>query len=410
MAGRTPPPHKATTAHLQALYPLVGGRPLQAPGVYLGRDLHGGPFCFDPWELYAAGVLTNPNLVVAGQIGKGKSTFVKTFVWRQLLFGRQAWVVDPKGEYGPLAEAAGSVPVRLRPGGAVRLNPLAGGPGGDTSGSRTELVSSVAASGLGRGLTPAERTALELAVWAAAGERAEPTLPAVVDRLLEPDAASAASVRTDRAGLAADGRTVALELRRLVRGDLAGLFDGPTSPGVRLDGHLVVLDLSALYDSPGLGILMTCAVAWLQAAVRRGDGAKRLVILDEAWAVLHDLGTARWLQASFKLARAHGVANLAVVHRLSDLRAAGSATSQQRLLAEGLLADSETRVVFGQAPSESAAARDLLGLTGTEAALLCHLRRGVALWKVGDRSFLVEHAVAPSEAALVDTDTAMVGS
>ncbi len=378
--------------------------------MYLGRDLHGGPFCFDPWELYAAGVLTNPNLVVAGQIGKGKSTFVKTFVWRQLLFGRQAWVVDPKGEYGPLAEAAGSVPVRLSPGGAVRLNPLAGGPGADTSGSRTELVSSVAASGLGRGLTPAERTALELAVRSAAGEPAEPTLPAVVDRLLEPDAASAASVRTDRAGLAADGRTVALELRRLVRGDLAGLFDGPTSPGVHLDGHLVVLDLSALYDSPALGILMTCAVAWLQAAVRRGDGAKRLVILDEAWAVLHDLGTARWLQASFKLARAHGVANLAVVHRLSDLRAAGSATSQQRLLAEGLLADSETRVVFGQAPSESAAARDLLGLTSTEAALLSHLRRGVALWKVGDRSFLVEHAVAPSEAALVDTDTAMVGS
>lgn len=80
MKPRGVPAHRATTAHLQALYPFVSGRGLGSRGVYLGRDLHGGPFCFDPWELYAAGVLTNPNLVVAGQIGRGKSTFVKTFV------------------------------------------------------------------------------------------------------------------------------------------------------------------------------------------------------------------------------------------------------------------------------------------------------------------------------------------
>lgn len=412
MGRRGVPAHRATTAHLQALYPLVGGRTLGAPGVYIGRDLHGALFCYDPWELYAAGVVTNPNLVVAGQIGRGKSTFVKTYVWRQLLFGRRAWIVDPKGEYGALAAAAGTTPLRLAPGGPIRLNPLGGGvggSGGDAARSRLDLVASIVASGLGRAPTPAERTALELAVRAVLACTAEPTLPAVVEALLAPDAASAASVHTDPAGLAADGRVVALELRRLVRGDLAGLFDGPTSAEVRLDGDLVVLDLSALYDSPALGVLMTCAIAWLQAALRRADGRKRLVVLDEAWAVLSDLSTARWLQASFKLARAYGVANMAVVHRLSDLQAVGAEASEQRRLAEGVLADSETRVVFAQAPSETASARGMLGLTGREADLLSHLPRGVALWKVGDRTFLVEHAVSPAEKSLVDTDAAMVG-
>jgi hypothetical protein len=33
----------------------------------------------------------------------------------------------------------------------------------------------------------------------------------------------------------------------------------------------------------------------------------------------------------------------------------------------------------------------------------------VALWKVGQRSFLVEHRLAQEEAALVDTDAAMGG-
>ena len=113
------------------------------------------------------------------------------------------------------------------------------------------------------------------------------------------------------------------------------------------------------------------------------------------------------MQAGFKLSRAFGVANVAVVHRLSDLHAAGAAGSQQQRLAEGLLADSETRVVFGQPHSEVEAAADLLGLTSTESTLLPQLPRGVALWKVGTRSFLVEHRVGPGERSLVDTDVAM---
>jgi hypothetical protein len=52
---------------------------------------------------------------------------------------------------------------------------------------------------------------------------------------------------------------------------------------------------------------------------------------------------------------------------------------------------------------------ELLGLTSTEAALVTQLRRGMALWKVGRRSFLVEHRLAPSERVLIDTDAAMIG-
>jgi hypothetical protein len=88
-----------------------------------------------------------------------------------------------------------------------------------------------------------------------------------------------------------------------------------------------------------------------------GSATKRLVVLDEAWALLSHLSTARWLQATFKLSRSYGVANVAVVHPLSDLKAAGQEGSEQQRLAEGLLADAETRVVFGQAPGEAERAR-----------------------------------------------------
>jgi hypothetical protein len=58
-----------------------------------------------------------------------------------------------------------------------------------------------------------------------------------------------------------DGRDVALELGRLVHGDLRGTFDGPTTDGLRFDGPLVVFDLSAVYHSPALGVLMARAAA-----------------------------------------------------------------------------------------------------------------------------------------------------
>jgi hypothetical protein len=38
-----------------------------------------------------------------GQIGRNNSVFAKTYRGRRAVFGRRAWVVDPTGEYGPLA-------------------------------------------------------------------------------------------------------------------------------------------------------------------------------------------------------------------------------------------------------------------------------------------------------------------
>jgi len=101
------------------------------------------------------------------------------------------------------------------------------------------------------------------------------------------------------------------------------------------------------------------------------------------------------------------VCNVAVLHRVSDLRSVGASDSEQVALAQGLLADSETRVVYAQSPGEIDDAADLLSLSPTEAELLPQLRRGVALWKVGRRSFLVQHRLSAAERDLTDTDAAM---
>jgi len=98
------------------------------------------------------------------------------------------------------------------------------------------------------------------------------------------------------------------------------------------------------------------------------------------------------------------------MHRLSNLASVGCAASEAIELAKGLLSDSQTRVVYQQACNELENLRELLQLTEREVAAVSGLSPGVALWKVGQRSFVVEHLVSRAERWMVDTDPREAGA
>ncbi len=399
------PAHEATTAQLGAAYPFASALPLKVTRVLIGADLTGGAFAYDPFALYEAGAITNPNMTVLGQIGRGKSALVKSYLCRQAAFGRQIAVLDPKGEYGPLAEALGTAPVRLSPQGGVRVNPLE--QLGRHASRRLVLLGALAEATLHRRLAPREHLALEVGLDAVTSRTAVPTLVDVVDALLRPEAGAGVSAGVSDRELEDDGKDVGLELRRLVKGDLAGMFDGETTPSLSASAGgpaALVVDLSDVYHSEALPALMVCAAAWLQA-MTADERRQTLFVIDEAWAVLSDVAVGRFLRSSWKLSRARGIANMAVCHRASDLSASGSTGSEEARLAEGLLADSETVVCYAQPASEIPALAALLGCSQAELEWLPQLRRGVALWRVAGRSFLVEHLLGSHERRLVDTDS-----
>ncbi|HEX8958379.1 MAG TPA: hypothetical protein VF770_01000 [Solirubrobacterales bacterium] len=410
------PGHSATTAHFCCAYPFLSQGALPCSGVYIGADAYGGGFAYDPWALYPR-LLGGTNMLILGGLGARKSSLLKTYIYRQVLHRRQAWVLDPKGEFAPLAAAIGVRPIALAPGGEVRLNPL------DARGGREgqlSLLRSVAQAALRRALCPEEDAGLRVALDQVVAEcgTGEPILPAVVEVLLHPREAMVAELSAvGAAELATATREAALALQRLCAGDLRGMFDGPTSEGLDLDAPLVVLDLSAVRDSAALGILMACAGAWQQAilahrkrcAEQEGIAGQKLIsAVEEGWRLLSDGGAAEWLLSNFKLCRGWGVQNIVILHRVSDLGASGAEGSREARIAEGLLADADTLVIYRQAPDQIEALRSRLGLGATEAELTTTLRAGEALWVVGRRSYLVQHHVSMLERSLVYTDWRMV--
>jgi type IV secretory pathway VirB4 component len=357
-------------------------------------------------------------MLILGAINYRKSTLAKTYLYRQILHKRQAWVIDIKGEYWPLAKALGVQPIRLVPGGEVRLNPLT--PRGDGRKGQLRLLRSVAKAALRRELSPEEDAGLRVALESVeeeCGER-EPTLPMVVDALLHPQEEMVQGVSAaSREDFAEANRESALALQRLCEGDLKGMFDGPTSEGLDLDAPLVVLDMSAIPDSAALGILMICAAAWLQAILlERKEAAefegrespKLILVIEEGWRVTGDIGIAEWLQSCFKLCRGLGIQVVLIVHRIADLGASGAEGSREARIADALLGDAGTIVIHRQPPDQQELLRSRVGVSQVEAELTTSLGPGEALWVVGSESMPVRQRISQIERGFVYTDWRMV--
>lgn len=412
-------PHRATSEVLSVAYPFLAEAGLGSEGVLIGHDSwSGAAFCYDPWSLYASGVMTNPNVLLAGVIGRGKSTLAKSLATRSIAFGRRVYVPgDPKGEWTAVSEAVGGAAITL--GAGNRLNPLDEGPrqaGTDDAGwqvqvgqRRLALLVSLTEQALGRPLAPTEHSALTAglthAVASSAGRGVTPTLPLVVNAMLDPPAGKVGST-VDQLRL--EGRDPALALLRLISGDLAGLFDGPST--VRFDPALpmVSLDLSRISGSDTLiALVMTCASAWMEAALADPAAGQRWVIYDEGWRLMRAPVLLARMQSQWKLSRALGIANLLVIHRLSDFDAVGDANSAARAVALGLLADCSTRIIYAHERGEAEKTGAAIGLSQTETAQLADLDRGEGLWRIGERAFVVGHTCTPGELSLFDTNARM---
>ena len=405
---------RSTMAHLCSAYPFHADQSFGERGVLIGPNVTGGlsGFYFDPFEFYEQGHLTNPNMIVVGSVGFGKSATVKALVRRaKAVYGSSRYlaIVDPKGEYGDVADDLGLSVVKLHPGGRDRINPMDPG-GGDTDGSvlaRQTLAAQLVGGALDRDLSPIEDAVLGWAIERCCRSGRPFTFRDLAAEILDPPEDLVRISRHTPLELTKATAPVNFALDNLCSRRLRGMFDGPTTVRVDWDaGPGVVLDLSAVYaDSAALPLVMVAAAHWLTAALRAHPERRSIQLIDEAWAaVRHGAG---YFQSSLKLSRTFGVATVLVCHRPSDLTAQADDGTATAKIAAGLLSDIQTRVLLRQPPEQIPAAADLFDLTEREQAWLGQLVKGRAIWKVGTRSAVVQTRLVDNEATLFDSDQGM---
>lgn len=412
-----------STFTLATAFPFVSGPQISTRGALIGKGMYGsGPFRFDPWELYLDGKISSMSAVLLGAVGEGKSSLAKSMALRFLLHGyKLAVMTDSKGEWTVVVQAVGGSVIEVGPGRDARINPLDPGtrPSRMTNGQpmtddgwrsmvrsrRMTLLKTLVGILVLRDLQSTEHSALSHALDASVEKYGTEhvLLPHLVDFLRNPDPDMDPELRKAYLNLS-------YALDRTKEGDLAGMFDGPTTVDFDASKPAVSVDTSALSgaSSEAKRIVNACVGSWVEAMVTNPDGGKRLCVYEEGWDNINSEADLERMVVSWKLARHYGIFNLLVIHKLGDLNLAGDSGSRMNSMAQSLLADAGIKIVYRQDESELKHLADKLGLSQRECDIVRSLKKGQGLWRINQDSYCVENILTAAEKDLLNTDARIV--
>jgi hypothetical protein len=381
------------------------------------------------------GLATNPNLVIFGEPGRGKSSTVVAFLLRMMLFGIKTLISgDVKGEYSPLLRALGITPIALGRGSRARLNALDLGPlasrwrAWSVDRQREELdgvlgrwVKLLVALAEAQGYQPTVTdeavlsTVLRRLVGATDGyTHLRPvTIPDVVRELAAPEETMWRGARfAGRREFLDHLRAITDALTNLVSGPLAGLFDEATNFTLDWQAPAQSMDLSLLRSrgDQAIAVALTCLGSWSSLVTDlQDDGEIRIVVRDEVWRQMR-LGprAVQAVDSDLRLSRAERKIQVLVGHKPSDFLAVGNAGSQEVAIAKDLLALCSTRILFGQSTRVADELATDLALSEKEHQVTTGWameRQGRALWKIeGSPGYKVQSVLSAVERRTFDTN------
>jgi hypothetical protein len=437
------PVFRGTTAQMAGLYPFLNSAPIPPLGAYIGTDLlSGGGFWCHPIVWLLMEIVENPNIMVTGSPGRGKSAFIKSFCLRMLALGMIRILIagDSKDEYEDLCRALGVEPIALGHGLAARVNPLDGGPLVTAAAlavldaaelanrlqeikARRLVTLTKLLSSTGYRATTSDVDALGIALDVTTGQHAgntalvDPIVPDLVAELTDPSREMIDALRyADRQAMLDDTRHLASALRTMTNGTLAGLFDAATNIRWSAADPIMSLSLKRLTSRGEAAVAagVVCVEAWAQAANDvRAQGEIRINVRDEAWRTWR-LGVDAVMNydSGLRLSRTNGDIEMTSMHKPGDLLTVGDVGSQAAQIASDVMGLYNTRVHFGQDKNTAAAVAELAGLADTQRDLLPSWgmgAKGRMLWQVKNRVFKVQGTLTPVELALTDTNQNMRG-
>ena len=429
--------YRMTSEQVGGVWPLISSDGLPPTGALMGLDfLSGGAFYADPigWTVNGIAGVTNPNIMIFGAPGQGKSGTVKIFCLRKMTYGYRTLILgDVKDEYEALCRALGVEPHAVGHGLPARINPLDFGPLGNNwtalpaaeAQRRAAMVFSRWLL-LVRGLvgsqhvpfTPTAETAVghvirELTGYATgATVLREITLPQLFASLKEPSEQLVQDCRyASRQHLLDDTRAVRDALGSLVTGHLAGLFDDFTTVAVDWRAPIQSLSLSRLnpLGDEAVGVALTCLNSWGRAMTQIAEpGDLRVIVRDEAWKQMRlGVDAVKSLDADLRLSRTDGCVQIIAAHKPSDMLTVGDAGSQAVAIAKDLMHMCGTKILLGQDEKIGDDLSTLLGLAPMAEQIVTDwatAAKGRALWLVGNREFKVQTIRSATEVALTDTN------
>ena len=355
---------KLTTQPLSAFFPFTSKfLEVDNKGVWFGLNKHSSPIIKDIFSL------SNPNGLVLGTSGGGKSFFTKLFILRHLMSGTRVLIVDPQGEYTDLVHKFKGQLVKISRNSPTIINPL-DLMGHEYAEKRLALMDLMNIM-LG-GLSDIQKAVIDRALtetYARKGITQNPatwkkTPPLLSDLLYELEIAKKIATITQKPTY----QSLCDRLSMYVDG-VFGFFNTHTK--IDLKNQLVCFHLG---DMPRqvIPVAMFLVLDYLYLRMKK-DLERKLLILEEGWFLLSKAEQDSYVFEIVKTCRKFNLGILFLTQEVADLvrSPAGNA----------LLANSSYTLLLKQKPAVIDAVVDAFHLSSTERNYLlsAHPGEGILL-------------------------------
>lgn len=311
--------------------------------------------------------LNNANSITFAQSGSGKSYASKVEIIRNLAQGTDVIVIDPEREYSKLADSVGGTVIRISVDANEHINPFDLEFRENTSLSEhiqdlTEIISLMA-----DGLSSSEKAIVD---------------KAIVDIYRKKDRAP--TLKDFHRQISKTDKNLALRLDKYVNGSLSDLFTNPTN--VNLNNRMIVFDIKDM--SEGLRQIMMLIIAKFIQGVVMTDVKKRLLVIDEAWILMEQEQSAKFVAALVRRARKYWLGVSIISQQANDFLSNdyGSAIASQ----------SSLRILMRQDTTTIGNVVEMFQLSEFEENYLLTCNRGNALI-IADGNHVAVNIVASKE-------------
>ncbi|MED2737522.1 VirB4-like conjugal transfer ATPase, CD1110 family [Bacillus toyonensis] len=384
------------TDSLSTCFPLVSAELTNTEGIpilYGINQINNSLVMFDRFKL------NSYNSVTLATSGAGKSYFVKLEAIRHYLMGTKVIVIDPQNEYKAITHALGGQFINLSAHSKDRINPLEISTNVQLEDDSRSFLSTKVMDvflmiqvmlGKDKKLTPNEKRAILFGIQRMY-ERFGITDAGIVkddeDELVIDEEFITVGSTTQKMPVLSDLDTslreikdsseIAKELEPFVTG-VMNLFNGETN--VDLNNDFVVFGIRDLEQSM-TDIAMFICLEYIWNKIKLGDKKRRLIVVDEAWIMLKNESSGRFLEKVAKTARKFNAGLSIISQNVRDFMENGG---------ESIISNTSMQILLKQNPNELHYLEEVLGITESEKGLLRTADRGEALMYVGQNKTLVK--------------------
>lgn len=369
-------------------FPFISSELTTDKGILYGINRHNNSLIlFDRFSL------PNANSVVFATSGAGKSYTIKLEVLRSLMMGTDVIIIDPEYEYKHLSEAVGGTYINISLSSENKINPfdLPRAIGGEAKPKDIIRSAVITLKGLVRlmlgNLSHDEDSLVDRALLETYAKK-DITPDSDLSQIEPPILSDFQQVLEGMEG----GQELAERLKKYTEGTFSGLLNNLTN--VEMDNQLVCFSVRDLEDElRPIAIYTIVNYIW---NVVRSQMKKRVLVIDEAWWMMQNPDSAKFIFALVKRCRKYYLGVTTITQDVNDFL-----TSPY---GQAIVTNSSLQILLKQSPAAIDLVQKTFMLTEGEKYLLLECGLGEGIFFAGNKHVAIKVVASYTEDQLITSD------